>query len=881
MSNPTKTSRTRLCNLSATLFAMICAMALSLSGAECVWTGASGAWGSSAGWQNGVKPSAAGDTVVIKGDNVAVTVGDADIANFELVTEITVEGTGSQIIVDTSSIVSTPAVFSGKGALVKKGTSLMNLTNPGSGYRTLLGELSGGIIVSNGTVQLPNRTKSIGYDNDQLEFSRVEVSGAGILSLGNSKYFSVTKGLWGDGTITNANTGCELYLYCNDYSNPPVFSGRLMPAIQFTPFFFGGKPSIQYMTGSSIDFNMTLRNYGIVGVKKFGNVDEAGSLGTGILYFRGGYSCLRCLNEEDEITSKHLGFQPDGKLATLDAGARGGVTFNGEWYLPAYTGLGNPSDPNSWKYNTIVLTGDNTNKPNTIAASMYDQTVRSTVYWRKEGIGIWRFAGNGSGRSILGTMEVRRGTLQSETLAEKGTICSVGYATRTGPDVSGLSDADRVSNNVPLVAYAFRLGNSLAAPLTVTNEFLPTFEYVGANPGTCKTRPFVVDGVGRIQSTGGTLTLAGASAFTNGVHTLVLDGATSTTNLFSSVTNGTLGTLNVVKRGGGVWRLSRDIDVGAVSAEQGVLEIGSRYSFYRWTITANNQGAGGKWIASFNGFALMDKAGNIVNGTLGANGMASKNTRPDLLLPGEMCYQKAYASTGNRYPSKSFHWLPDQNKFEGAAAAIDVTVNKTDASTHPIVYFRPDEGVDVAKYDILADGNTERAVAQWELAGSMDGLAWDVLHTVNDSNMQTMPMTANTWYSDKGSGAVPSKGFDIAVGDTNSTMRVTSVCAAQGATVVFIGNASETVISNIVIDVQKGAGTIRGGNLAAGGTVEILNAESMQGLPSYVFDGVGDYANISRWSVTCDGRQTHWASQPNADGSGFSIVPKGLSIVIR
>ena len=48
-----------------------------------------------------------------------------------------------------------------------------------------------------------------------------------------------------------------------------------MPAIQFTPFFFGGKPSIQYMTGSSIDFNMTLRNYGIVGVKKFGNVDEA------------------------------------------------------------------------------------------------------------------------------------------------------------------------------------------------------------------------------------------------------------------------------------------------------------------------------------------------------------------------------------------------------------------------------------------------------------------------------------------------------------------------------------------------------------------------------------------------------------------------------
>ncbi len=123
-----------------------------LSAAECVWAGASGSWGSTSGWQNGAKPSAAGDTVVIKGDNVTVTVGDSDIANFELVTEITIEGTGSQLIVDTSSSVNTPAVFSGKGALVKTGASQMNLTTPGSGYRTLLGNLSGGIIVSNGTV---------------------------------------------------------------------------------------------------------------------------------------------------------------------------------------------------------------------------------------------------------------------------------------------------------------------------------------------------------------------------------------------------------------------------------------------------------------------------------------------------------------------------------------------------------------------------------------------------------------------------------------------------------------------------------------------------------------------------------------------------------
>ena len=134
--------------VSACLCAAVFA-ACPLFATECIWNGASGAWGSQNGWQNGIKPSATGDTVVIKGADVAVTVGDSNIKNFELVSEITIEETGSQLIIDTSSEVNSPAVFNGKGALVKKGVSLLNLTTPGNEYRTLLGNLSGGVIVSN------------------------------------------------------------------------------------------------------------------------------------------------------------------------------------------------------------------------------------------------------------------------------------------------------------------------------------------------------------------------------------------------------------------------------------------------------------------------------------------------------------------------------------------------------------------------------------------------------------------------------------------------------------------------------------------------------------------------------------------------------------
>ena len=109
-----------------------------------------------------------------------------------------------------------------------------------------------------------------------------------------------------------------------------------------------------------------------------------------------------------------------------------------------------------------------------------------------------------------------------------------------------------------------------------------------------------------------------------------------------------------------------------------------------------------------------------------------------------------------------------------------------------------------------------------------------------------------------------------------------TVSAAAGTTVEFVGSAVENAISTIVLDVVKGAGTIRGGRLADSGVVEVVNATaSAAGLPSYTFDGVDNYAKISQWSVTRNGKLSTWRARPSSDGSSIQIYAPGLRVIFR
>lgn len=852
----------------AILSVAVLAAALPISAAECVWTGPSGNWGDASGWNGGVKPSAAGDTVKITGDGVTVTVTDSDIANFQLVTAIAVESADSRIVVDTAGDVTSPAEFSGGGKLVKTGASELFLSYPGVANSTYgpVGRI-GELVISNGVVRMPDRTLAAGLSNG-ISLPRFSVWKPGILSLGNTPYTYCPWGIRGDGTITNANSGCQLSSTCFGITDDiPVFSGKLEPNVEFTISRHDNThvPAVQYMSGEGSDRDISLRLDGVVGITKFGMIGGRSPLGSRPdIQLRSYSSKIICLGNVPEETDRNISFGYNCALGTVDAGAYGGVTFRGQWFISAYSGWGD----GNYKCNTVCLTGSNT-VPCVVACVMYDKEDRAATYWRKEGTGTWRFSG--SIKDMMGTFDVRRGTLQFDSLAEKGVRCALGLSTMTYEDASHLADrtlADMESRKVP---YAFRLGDE---NLDETTEALATLEYVGESPVKCSTRPIAVTGAGRIMSTGGDLNLAGAMALGTGTGTLVLDGTGN--DVFSSVTNGS-GSLSVVKRGSGTWRLEDDIDVDSAIAEEGTLEIGSRYTWYRWTITANNGGAGNAWIASFNGFALMDAAGNVVNGTLGSKGMATSG-RPDLLEPGQMCYYRHFDSTGNRIPSNSFWWLPDEEKFYGGPAAIDITVKPDDSSTHPVIYFRPDAGVEVHKYDILSDTAAAREVAYWELAGSTDGANWTPLHVIDATTGTPAPFSSQLWYS---TGTAERGGYVIPPGKADAKVAVGAVGVRAGGVLRFIGTSVGKEVSSLVIDAADPGGTIEGVSFPAEGVLEIRNWSDQKIDVDLPVDltGCTGCENISGWRLSLDGNASGKCIIAGKDG--VRIRRRGLLIGIR
>ena len=198
------------------------------------------------------------------------------------------------------------------GTLIKSGTGLLvDGTDPNkfdiSHY-----------VVTNGILKLgfqPNSDKKVLFG----------VHSPGVLVFTKA---SSIGGLEGDGLVTNA-TSFQIFFTGGTRAKPIVFDGVL--GSNADPSFNAG---CQWFTTLDCNSSRTVRIYdGFAGVRRFGaESGVGGSLGSSISFcwFQGSGGIVYI--GDGETTAKKFNIGLSCKSATFDAGAKGDVTFSGEWF---------------------------------------------------------------------------------------------------------------------------------------------------------------------------------------------------------------------------------------------------------------------------------------------------------------------------------------------------------------------------------------------------------------------------------------------------------------------------------------------------------------------------------------------------------------------
>lgn len=626
--------------------------------------------------------------------------------------------------------------------------------------------------------------------------------------------------LWGDGVITNTSSSGGPH-QLRILTGPSEFSGQIDGNIRYyscgavaltgTNSTFGGNFAIHSSGGP-----------GITGVKKIGMNGQPSSIGKGggidIREFGGTFLYLG----SGETTDKTFLFYPSGNRAVIDGGIWGGVTFNGAW------------STSGGRLVRLALMGTNTTS--CVFSNAYtEHNLNGTnyaTYIAKEGPGTWVFKHHAS-RANRGVVDVRQGTLQFESIAETGTICSLGRSDLLFADVIN------ANTNGLGVSYAFSLGTA-----TTTG----TLEYIGTNAAACSTRKLVLQGDGRLKSSTAPLTFtADIQALTPGAKTIYLAG--SATNVLGKVSDGA-GTVGITKEGSGTWiLLSTNAFSGPLRIQSGQLVLDKRgYAYYRFSMTQRNYGVtGGDSNIELTELALYSADGVRRNLNLVRNG--TNNVMG--LNPGEFCPMGSYPTYANRNDVNLFdnnvnsQWTTDSGSFLPATPMV--LVMRLTNGTPPIA------GFDLQYWPAA----TNRYLSGWTLEGSRDGIAWVNLHSaINYTPVPPAVLNAGIkWWYSTGT-ATPSNGFAIASGEQTSSQLLPNIAVsiASGATLTLLGG-NET-LNTLNVDCDAGGGTINALTLAATGQIN-LTGSTLHGRSFAVPLTISAFSNpnvLPAWTVTFNGQ---------------------------
>lgn len=686
-----------------------------------------GSWNEVTRWKDGRVPGE-GDTAAISG---SAQITDADS---EIIGRIGLSGVIN--LVNADSVVAfnidideefhVPMRIIGKGKIVKNGKGKLYFDGPYTNFYYT----TEGIEVNDGELYLVERPANEipggEIEKKRFVYGPLTVNAPGKLFLRPTGY-SYTCGISGDGVITNTcNTGWILYFNTNETAKVDAaysFSGILSPTVH--PDFEG----VERQDFLSVNpYSHAIRcTRGTVGVAKFGNQGEPGSLGTSRLGLQANATDkpFRFIYlGEEEISTRQFRVFGANPGFIIDGGAHGGLELSGELYLTY--GIN--------KSQALILDGSNA-APCRLSGDIKeardnnqfanDAKASSTII--KRGSGTWQLAPT---LKYQGVVAVEGGVLKAEKLAQKGTYCSLGDSTILLEPLFG-----KLREDLQEVPYAVLLGDG-----TLGGNAIGTISYTGVNGMDLHTRAIALSGSGRLRNaTGSQFGWTGITSLGEGNHALHLDGEGSE-NRVMSVTNG-LGKITVVKEGTGTWTLDGDIDVSSFDVRGGVLEVRQRrdWRYYRFNI--HKLWGDSEISMGIGRLALFAQDGSWRNLGLNHNKQANGNILK--LGLGEVAYWTSDHTEGK---DSDGTYRSIERVFVDADTACQtfrtgVYPDPEDESTWLRFVMRPNFGSPIVGYDICnATRNSTpgatipnpRQPKIWSLDGSCDGEAWTRLSIVTN-----------------------------------------------------------------------------------------------------------------------------------------------------
>ena len=782
-------------------------------------------------------------------------------------------------------------------------------------------DYSGCLHVEEGLLRLPSYVGKTRPTQDFVIGPTVVKEGATLVMVNadSEKAYSDFCHLECYGTLTNENPTLQHTLYLrtdawtdpddptrmawNDAAHPSILAGVIGPRIRYEPYgcadivgennFF---PAFNPMTSSG----QVCQN--VVGIKKFGKRgDPTSSIGTqGNLKYTWDGVVFKYLGD-GETTDKTFDFQlhanhpgwTHNRPSGFDGGPHGGAIFTGKW------------NTSSTYLQCLLLTGSNTTPCEVSCDIMHNVNKETEVkvtnelgevinklcyatnysfHVFKRGTGTWRFNDGSSrvndyyGSGLCGGFSIEEGTLQTESLTERGETCALGTSAYLFGGYYGVYDESKA------VDWSFSFGQTNATGEAVKEG---TLEHVGSQVAVSSRRKCVLIGNARIKSSGTErMHMNDFSALTPGEKTLALDGANTQSNVVTGVCDGN-GIVSVAKDGSGLWILrGNQTFSGDLSVNGGTLLVEAptnRFTWFRFTMRHVLT------ISQIAEIALFDKDGNrfgtglnLPSWYVGGNTCEDNGRRYLALEPGEVCSGKSgpfLQYSGNN----SMKGMFDNTATVGGCIYNNMRT-PSEYRMHqwlPITFRLPDDAPEAAKYDICRHdpAGIERNPWSFMMEGSRDGATWELLHET-DGLVAALPDKLH-WYSDNSefqAGVAPT-GYAINGNPPVSSLQnIRYVSVAKNATLkTECDNVGK--IGALRVDASAGCGTIDGFAFKDSANLDVVNMPEEGATVPITLENVTGFTT-AKWSLTING-EVNPKYALGVSNHGFVVVKRGTALVIR